>query len=102
MTSVENITGSFKFKNVGDGVLKIDPPQASCDCTEPFLKSDTIAPGESGEVFYIIKLDKPLKGERVISVHSNDPKDPVVRLRLEVDATPLYGLQERQPTGGFG
>src|SRR5438105_3188582 len=47
LTSVENISGSFKFKNVGDGVLKIDPPQASCDCTEPFVKPDTVAPGES-------------------------------------------------------
>ena len=95
MTSVENISGSFKFKNVGDGVLKIDPPQASCDCTEPFLKSDTVAPGESGEVLYIIRLDKPLKGERVISVHSNDPKNPVVRLRLELEATPLYEVSSK-------
>jgi len=95
LTSVENITGSFKFKNVGNGVLKIDPPQASCDCTEPFVKPDTVAPGESGEVIYIIKLDKPLKGQRMISVHSNDPKNPVVRLMLDLEATPLYELSSK-------
>jgi hypothetical protein len=95
VTSVENISGAFKFKNVGDGILKIDPPQASCDCTEPFVKPDTVAPGESGEILYLIKLDRPLKGERRISVHSNDPKAPVVQLTLQLDATPLYELSSK-------
>ncbi|HYV28625.1 MAG TPA: DUF1573 domain-containing protein [Candidatus Eisenbacteria bacterium] len=95
MTSVENITGAFKFKNVGDGTLKIDPPQASCDCTEPFVKPDTVAPGESGEILYVIKLDRPLKGQRIIHVHSNDPNTPVMQLKLELDATPLYELSTK-------
>jgi len=95
MTSVKNITGSFKFKNVGDGTLKIDPPQASCDCTEPIVKPDRVAPGECGEILYVIKLDRPLKGQRIIHVHSNDPNTPVVQLKLELDATPLYELSKK-------
>ena len=95
MTSVENISGAFKFKNVGDGTLKVDPPQASCDCTEPFVKPDILAPGETGEILYIIKLDRPLKGQRIIHVHSNDPNTPVVQLKLELDATPLYELSTK-------
>jgi len=89
-TAVETLSGTFKFKNVGDGVLKVDPPQASCECTEPKVVPDTLAPGESGEVRFTVKLDRPLNGQRMIMVHSNDPKNPNVPLTLQLDYTPLY------------
>jgi hypothetical protein len=89
-TAVETLSGTFKFKNVGDGILKIDPPQASCECTEPKVIPDTLSPGESGEVRFTVKLDRPLNGQRMIMVHSNDPKTPNVPLTLQLDYTPLY------------
>jgi len=89
-TAVETLSGTFKFKNVGDGILKVDPPQASCECTEPKVVPDTLAPGESGEVRFTVKLDRPLNGQRMIMVHSNDPKNPDVPLTLQLDYTPLY------------
>src|SRR5438876_12432751 len=33
-TSGETLSGLFKFKNVGEGILKVDPPEPSCDCTD--------------------------------------------------------------------
>src|SRR5437868_3122018 len=57
ITTVETLTGRFKFKNAGDGVLKIGAPGASCDCTEAKVKPDALAPGESGELTYTIKLE---------------------------------------------
>jgi hypothetical protein len=90
ITAVETLSGTFKFKNVGDAVLKVDPPQASCECTDPKVIPDTIAPGESGEVRFTIKLDRPLNGQRMIMVHSNDPRTPNVHLTLQMDYTPLY------------
>jgi hypothetical protein len=90
ITAVETLSGTFTFKNVGDAVLKIDPPQASCECTEPKVFPDALAPGESGEVRFTIKLDRPLNGQRMIMVHSNDPKTPNVALTLQLDYTPLY------------
>jgi len=45
---------------------------------------DTLAPGETGEVRFTIKLDRPLNGQRMIMVHSNDPKTPNVHLTLQI------------------
>src|SRR4051812_34000408 len=58
ITAMESVSDSFKFKNTGDGILKLDPPMASCDCTEPRVVPDTVQPGESGEVKYTIKLER--------------------------------------------
>src|SRR6478735_3210668 len=66
ITAVESGSGRFKFKNVGDAVLKVEPPQASCECTEPRVKPDIVAPNETGEVRFTIKLDRPLNGQRMI------------------------------------
>jgi hypothetical protein len=90
--SSEPLAGVFKFKNVGNGVLKVEPPQASCDCTESMVRPGTLAPGESGEIIYTIKLDRPLDGQRSISVRSNDPKTPLVKLVMQINHTPLYEL----------
>src|SRR5215510_7392056 len=98
ITAVETLLGTFKFKNVGDAVLKVDPPQASCECTEPKVVPDTLAPGESGEVRFTIKLDRPLNGQRMIMVHSNDPKTPNVHLTLQLDYTPLYEFSPKTLT----
>ena len=32
-SQVASVSGVFKFKNVGDGILKIEPPKPSCGCT---------------------------------------------------------------------
>lgn len=98
ITAVETLSGTFKFKNVGDAVLKVDPPMASCECTEPKVVPDTVAPGESGEVRFTIKLDRPLNGQRMIMVHSNDPKTPNVHLTLQMDYTPLYEFSPKTLT----
>ncbi len=98
VTGVETMSGTFKFKNVGDGVLKLDPPQASCECTEPKVSPDMVAPGESGEVTFTIKLDRPLNGQRMIMLHSNDPKNPDTHLTIQLDYTPLYEFSPKTMT----
>jgi hypothetical protein len=35
---VETVSGTFKFKNTGDGILKVEPPKPSCGCTIASLK----------------------------------------------------------------
>jgi hypothetical protein len=84
------VAGAFKFRNTGDGVLKLEPPQASCDCTEPKVKPEAVGPGETGEILYTIRLDRPLNGQRLIRVRSNDPKTPEVWLTVQLDYVPLY------------
>jgi hypothetical protein len=96
VTSAEKLKGSFKFKNTGKADLHLDSPTASCDCTEAKISADTIAPGQSGEVTYSIKMDHAVNGERFIRIHSNDPENPDVELKVQLDYTPLF---ETTPPG---
>ena len=90
------ISGSFKFKNAGDGVLKVDPPIPSCGCTDAKVKPATLKPGESGEITYTITLDHAMQAvQKHIKVHSNDPKTPFVQLTMQMDFTPLYELNPK-------
>jgi hypothetical protein len=92
----EMVAGVFTFKNAGTGLLKVEAPQPGCDCTTAEVKPDTLAPGESGVILYHVKLDRALKGQRFIRVRSNDPRDPIVELTVQLDYTPLYEVSPRQ------
>jgi hypothetical protein len=93
VTLVENVTGTFKFKNVGDGILKFEPPKPSCGCTIAGLKPDTLKPGETGELAFTLNLGRARTlMEKHISVTSNDPQAPVLSLIIKADYTPLYDI----------
>ncbi|SRR5581483_10729049 len=93
-SQVETVSGVFKFKNAGDGVLKVEPPKPSCGCTVAELKPDTLPPGATGELAFTLNLG-PSKTqlEKHIAVLSNDPQTPEVSLTIKVDYTPLYDIQ---------
>ena len=92
-SQVETVTGTFKFKNVGDGVLKIEAPKPSCGCTVASLKPDTLPPGETGELVFALNLGRSRATmEKIITVKSNDPQTPEVLLTIKVDYTPLYDI----------
>ena len=92
-SQVASVTGVFKFKNIGDAVLKLESPKPSCGCTVAALKPDTLAPGESGELPFTMSLGQ-IKAQlnKHIAVKSNDPQTPEVALTIKVDFTPLYDL----------
>jgi len=92
-SQVETVTGTFKFKNTGDGVLKLETPKPSCGCTVASLKPDTLKPGESGELTFTLDLGRAkVQFEKQIAVASNDPKTPEVVLIIKADYTPLYNM----------
>jgi len=92
-SQVETVSGTFKYKNTGDDILKLEPPKLSCGCTTAGLKPDTLKPGETGELAFTLSLGRARANmEKHISVMSNDPKTPVVSLAIKVDYTPLYDL----------
>jgi hypothetical protein len=83
----------FKFKNTGDGLLKVEPPKPSCGCTVAELKPDTLQPGETGELSFTLHLGQvKAQLEKHIAVKSNDPQTPEVALTIKADYTPLYNL----------
>ena len=90
---VETVSGTFKYTNTGDAVLKLEPPKPSCGCTVAALKPDTLKPGESGELAFTLNLGRSRATmEKHIAVTSNDPLAPEVSLTIKVDYTPLYDL----------
>lgn len=92
-SQVDTVTGVFKFKNVGDEVLKLEQPKPTCGCTVVEFKSDTLKPGESGELPFTMNLGQfRTVLEKHIIVKSNDPQTPEISLGLKVDYTPLYEL----------
>jgi hypothetical protein len=90
---VATVSGVFKFKNAGDGVLKLEPPKPSCGCTLAQLKPDTLPPGATGELPFTLNLGLYRATlEKHIAVRSNDPQTPEVSLTIKVDYTPLYDI----------
>lgn len=93
-SQVTSVSGVFKFKNTGDGVLKVEPPKPSCGgCTVAELKPDTLQPGETGELAFTLHLGQvKAQLDKQIVVRSNDPKTPEVSLSIKADYTPLYDI----------
>ena len=92
-SQVESVSGTFKFKNAGDAVLKLEQPKPSCGCTVATLKSDTVNPGENGEIGFTLNLGRyKAHLEKHITVTSNDPQTPHVELTVKADYTPLYDV----------
>jgi len=92
-SQVQTVSGTFKFKNAGDGILKVEAPKPSCGCTVASLKSDTLKPGETGELAFTLNLGPArTQLEKRIAVLSNDPQTPEVSLIIKADYTPLYDI----------
>jgi hypothetical protein len=82
----------FKFKNVGQDVLKIDHLQGTCKCTVPDLAKKEYAPGESGEISVEFHSPK-YQGQtsQHVIVFSNDGLLP--RVELEIKAYVKLAVQ---------
>ncbi len=86
---------SFKITNTGDAPLEITRVKPSCGCTVAGDYPKTLAPGATGEFPFSMASSK-LRGhfEKMITVSSNDPVTPELRLKLKgemkryVDVTP--------------
>jgi hypothetical protein len=92
-SQVTTVSGVFKYKNIGDAILKLEPPKPTCGCTVAELKPNTLAPGESGELPFTLHLGQvKAQFDKRIMVKSNDPQTPEVSLTIKVDYTPLYDV----------
>jgi hypothetical protein len=89
----EVVSHTFTFTNTGDAELKISRVRTTCGCTASNLSSDTIAPGESGEIKASFNT-RNYRGKKSqpVYVTSNDPANPTVQLRLETTVKNLAGF----------
>ncbi len=74
---------SFMIKNAGEATLEIKNVKPSCGCTIAGKYPKTLPPGDTGEFPFSVASTK-LRGrfEKAITVTTNDPATPQLRLRL--------------------
>jgi hypothetical protein len=80
----DQVNHLFKFTNQGSRDLRIESVKSSCGCTAAAISSEVIPPGQEGTISATFDTSK-FFGERVktVSVHSNDPVQPVTTLTLQ-------------------
>jgi hypothetical protein len=92
--------GVFKFKNIGDGILKISKVQSTCGCTVPKLKKKEYAPGESGEVK--VTYTSPIKEGKIspkkLYILSNDPKNKKAPLTIKANVVLAVNFNPKKLT----
>ena len=75
----------FRFKNIGDGTLRITKPKSQCTCTIGQLTKTEYAPGESG-VIKVTKFHVPKRqgqARQPLIVTTNDETMPTVKLIVQ-------------------
>jgi hypothetical protein len=83
----ETVSEEFVFTNTGDETLHIDKLEASCGCTKAIRGNTDVAPNEKSKVIAAFDTAGLRAGKKrqTVSVYSNDPNKPVVKLTLLVD-----------------
>ncbi|UCE61596.1 MAG: redoxin domain-containing protein [Phycisphaerales bacterium] len=74
---------TFTIKNEGTELLEIQRVKPACGCTVAGKYPDSIKPGKLGQFPFIVN-SKKLRGkyEKAITIQTNDPINPVTRLKL--------------------
>jgi hypothetical protein len=79
----ETVEGAFAIENIGDQSLYIEKAQPGCGCTLASFDA-VIPPGQTGYVRVALDTTKqPRTTGRYVTVHSNDPVEPRIQLRLK-------------------
>ncbi len=93
---------NFEFTNVGKGDLVIREARGSCGCTVPTLAKKTYAPGESGTLqVYFNPAHRRGTQNQTITVQTNDPKQPVIRLSVKAEVQPRTMVNPQSMSFGF-
>ena len=88
------VTHVFEFKNIGTIPLALDNVQASCGCTTPEWKKDTIPPGATSQITvgYNAQNDGPFTKPVTITYNGTQTKQIIIK--GEVWKTPVTSAPE--------
>lgn len=83
----EQVSYTFKFKNVGDAPLIITSIEKTCGCTSPDFSNKPIKPGESGKITitYDSKGHKGFQNKRLIVKANTNPSETILRIKAQVE-----------------
>jgi mono/diheme cytochrome c family protein len=91
----EQVLHNFVVRNTGSAELRITEAKSTCGCTMVKVKESAITAG--GSTTISVDIDTALKQghvEREITVRSNDPAQPLVKLHITADVkNPHASLQ---------
>lgn len=84
----------FRFINSGAGELQIHGVAASCGCTAILLSDRRIPPGGTGQIqvtFRALSVGESI--EKGVTLRSNDPQEPVTKLKILASVPPKVAVQ---------
>jgi len=92
------VEGKFLVINKGDDTLKIKDIKTSCICMAYMLKDYRIAPGDTATLLASINTES-LEGEieEELFIISNDPYEPVLKLKIKTEIIPKPKPQIEAP-----
>ncbi len=89
----ESRAWKFYFTNVGDEPLVISRVKTTCGCTVPSKPEEPIQPGESGAIEVAFNSAKKVGDQKKdISVFTNDPEKPMLKLRVEANVVRQFWI----------
>ena len=83
----EQVSYTFKFKNVGNAPLIISSIEKTCGCTTPEFTKEPIKPGETGKITisYDSKGHKGFQNKRLTVKANTNPSETVLRIKAQVE-----------------
>jgi hypothetical protein len=89
------VSRDLTIRNSGDDTLKIKNVSGSCGCTGTLLSSSSIPPGGEGTLKITFDPAKFTGGvEKVVSMHTNDPKEPNPHIYFTATIVQILGLDQ--------
>lgn len=85
--SGDTVTEEFTFTNTGDETLIIEKLRSSCGCTKAVKGSREVPPNGKSKIVAAFDTTglRPGRKSKTIFVHTNDPKNRLVKLTLLAD-----------------
>ena len=83
----EQVSYTFKFKNVGDAPLLITAVEKTCGCTSPEFTRTPVKPGDDGKITitYDSKGHKGFQNKRLIVKANTNPSESIIRIKAQVE-----------------
>jgi hypothetical protein len=83
----DTVTEELPFTNTGDEPLIIESVRSACGCTRVAKASTKIPPGGTSKITVTFETTglRAGKKEQSVTVQSNDPKHPVVKLAVQAE-----------------
>ncbi len=92
----ERFRHTFIVKNTGDLTLKIADVSSTCGCAKVKVSSKTVPPGETSNIDVEIIL-AGYRGmlDKHVSLKTNDPENPVLKLYMRGEVIPSLAIEPR-------